>query len=135
MTAMKAAPGAILEVIDPQGIVLQTRTGAVSLVRIPFEPLELGRDLDGQCCHEACNLPVARPGPYLRSGEPSCRTLAPRVPHARQRKELSFLSWSPFKNELVVDDGGKYLVQEKDRGDHRARVLQRCLLGTKSITP
>jgi hypothetical protein len=31
---------AIVEVIDPQGVVLQSRTGALSLVRIPFEPLE-----------------------------------------------------------------------------------------------
>ena len=31
---------ALLEVIDPQGVVLLSRTGASSLVRIPFEPLE-----------------------------------------------------------------------------------------------
>jgi acetolactate synthase small subunit len=31
---------ALLEVIDPQGLLLQSRTGAASLVRIPFEPLE-----------------------------------------------------------------------------------------------
>ena len=31
---------ALLEVLDPQGVVLQSRTGAMSLVRIPFEPLE-----------------------------------------------------------------------------------------------
>lgn len=31
---------ALLEVIDPQGVVLQSRTGAATLTRIPFEPLE-----------------------------------------------------------------------------------------------
>ena len=36
----EASAKAILEVIDPQGVVLQSRTGAVSFVRIPFEPLE-----------------------------------------------------------------------------------------------
>ena len=36
----KASTRAILEVIDPQGVVLSSRTGAASLVRIPFEPLE-----------------------------------------------------------------------------------------------
>jgi hypothetical protein len=35
-----ATARAIVEVIDPQGVVLQSRTGASSLVRIPFEPLE-----------------------------------------------------------------------------------------------
>jgi hypothetical protein len=30
----------LLEVIDPQNVLLQSRTGAMSLVRIPFEPLE-----------------------------------------------------------------------------------------------
>jgi hypothetical protein len=36
----EASARAILEVLDPQGVVLQSRTGAVSFVRIPFEPLE-----------------------------------------------------------------------------------------------
>ena len=36
----EASARAILEVIDPQGVVLSSRTGAASLVRIPFEPLE-----------------------------------------------------------------------------------------------
>ncbi len=36
----EASARALLEVIDPQGVVLQSRTGALSLVRIPFEPLE-----------------------------------------------------------------------------------------------
>jgi hypothetical protein len=31
---------AILEVLDPQGVVLQSRTGAVSLRAYPVEPLE-----------------------------------------------------------------------------------------------
>jgi len=35
-----ATARAIVEVIDPQGVVLQSRTGALSLVRIRFEPLE-----------------------------------------------------------------------------------------------
>ena len=35
-----ASARAIVEVIDPQGVVLQSRTGTLSLVRIPFEPLE-----------------------------------------------------------------------------------------------
>lgn len=35
-----ASARAILEVIDPQGVVVSSRTGALSLVRIPFEPLE-----------------------------------------------------------------------------------------------
>jgi hypothetical protein len=35
-----ASARAILETIDLQGIVLQTRTGSVSYTRIPFEPLE-----------------------------------------------------------------------------------------------
>jgi hypothetical protein len=35
-----ASAEAMVEVIDPQGVVLQSRTGASSLVRIPFEPLE-----------------------------------------------------------------------------------------------
>ncbi len=29
-----------IQVLDPHGVVLQSRTGAVSFVRIPFEPLE-----------------------------------------------------------------------------------------------
>jgi hypothetical protein len=36
----EASARAILEVIDPQGVVLSSRTGAASFVRIPFEPLE-----------------------------------------------------------------------------------------------
>ena len=35
-----ASGRAILEVIDPHGVVLQSRTGAISFERIPFEPLE-----------------------------------------------------------------------------------------------
>jgi hypothetical protein len=35
-----ASARAIVDVIDPQGGVLQSRTGALNLVRIPFEPLE-----------------------------------------------------------------------------------------------
>ena len=31
---------ALLEVIDPQGVVLQSRTGASTLMRILFKPLE-----------------------------------------------------------------------------------------------
>ena len=31
---------AIIEVIDPQGVVVSSRTGTSSMVRIPFEPLE-----------------------------------------------------------------------------------------------
>src|SRR5262245_8602844 len=36
----EASARARLDFIDPQGVVLQDRTGALSLVRIPFEPLE-----------------------------------------------------------------------------------------------
>jgi hypothetical protein len=36
----EASARARLEFLDPQGVVLRTITGAVSLVRIPFEPLE-----------------------------------------------------------------------------------------------
>jgi len=36
----EASAKAILEVIDPQGVVVSSRAGALSLVRIPFEPLE-----------------------------------------------------------------------------------------------
>ena len=36
----EASTRATLEVIDPQGVVLSSRNGAASLVRIPFEPLE-----------------------------------------------------------------------------------------------
>jgi hypothetical protein len=36
----EASARAILEVIDPQGVVVSSRTGALSLLRIPFEPLE-----------------------------------------------------------------------------------------------
>jgi len=36
----EASARAILEVLDPQGVVLQSRTGAVNFVRIPFEPFE-----------------------------------------------------------------------------------------------
>ena len=36
----EASARAIIEVIDPQGVVVSSRTGSSSLVRIPFEPLE-----------------------------------------------------------------------------------------------
>lgn len=36
----EASARATLEVLDPQGVVLSSRTGAVSFVRIPFEALE-----------------------------------------------------------------------------------------------
>jgi hypothetical protein len=36
----EASATAILEVIDPQGVVVSSRTGTASLVRIPFEPLQ-----------------------------------------------------------------------------------------------
>jgi len=36
----EASGRAILEVIDPQGVVLLSRAGAIGFVRIPFEPLE-----------------------------------------------------------------------------------------------
>jgi hypothetical protein len=36
----EASARATLEVIDPQGVVVSSRTGALSLVRIRFEPLE-----------------------------------------------------------------------------------------------
>ena len=36
----EASGTAILETIDPQGVVLLSRTGAISLARIPFEPLK-----------------------------------------------------------------------------------------------
>jgi hypothetical protein len=36
----QASGKAILEVIDPQGVVLSSRAGASTLQRIPFEPLE-----------------------------------------------------------------------------------------------
>jgi hypothetical protein len=36
----RASARAILEVIDPQGVVQSSRTGTASLVRIPFEPME-----------------------------------------------------------------------------------------------
>ena len=36
----EASARAILEAIDPQGVVVSSRNGAASLVRIPFEPLE-----------------------------------------------------------------------------------------------
>ncbi len=36
----EASGRAILETLDPQGVVLQTRTGAITFDRIPFEPLE-----------------------------------------------------------------------------------------------
>jgi hypothetical protein len=35
-----ASVTAVLEVIDPQGVVTQTRTGAATLARIQFEPIE-----------------------------------------------------------------------------------------------
>jgi hypothetical protein len=46
---------AILEVIDPQGVVLQSRTGAASLVRIPFRAARVGRALDGSVATSAMN--------------------------------------------------------------------------------
>ena len=36
----EASVRALLEVIDTQGVVTQSRTGGISLVRIPFEPLK-----------------------------------------------------------------------------------------------
>jgi hypothetical protein len=36
----EASARAIIEVIDPQGVVVSSRTGSSTLVRIPFEPLE-----------------------------------------------------------------------------------------------
>jgi len=36
----EASARAIIEVIDPQGVVVSSRTGAATLVRIPFEPLQ-----------------------------------------------------------------------------------------------
>jgi hypothetical protein len=36
----RASGRAILEVIDPQGVVLSSRAGAITFQRIPFEPLE-----------------------------------------------------------------------------------------------
>ena len=36
----EASARALLEVIDPQGVVLSSRNGALSLARIPFEPLQ-----------------------------------------------------------------------------------------------
>ena len=36
----EASGRAILEVIDPQGVVLSSRAGAITFQRIPFEPLE-----------------------------------------------------------------------------------------------
>lgn len=36
----EASARATLEVLDPQGVVLSSRTGAVSFVRIAFEALE-----------------------------------------------------------------------------------------------
>ena len=36
----QASARAIIEVIDPQGVVVSSRTGTSILVRIPFEPLE-----------------------------------------------------------------------------------------------
>ena len=36
----KGSARAIIEVIDPQGVVVSSRSGTSSLVRIPFEPLE-----------------------------------------------------------------------------------------------
>ena len=47
----EASARATLEVIDPQGVVLSSRNGALSLARIPLSGSR-GRDLDGQCCHE-----------------------------------------------------------------------------------
>ena len=36
----QASARAIIEVIDPQGVVVSSRTGSSTLVRIPFEPFE-----------------------------------------------------------------------------------------------
>ena len=36
----EASARARLDFLDPQGVVLRTVTGAISFVRIPFEPLE-----------------------------------------------------------------------------------------------
>ena len=36
----EASARAIIEVIDPQGVVVSSRTGTSTLVRIPFEALE-----------------------------------------------------------------------------------------------
>ena len=36
----EASARAMLEIIDLQGVVVGSRTGAISFVRIPFEPLE-----------------------------------------------------------------------------------------------
>lgn len=36
----EASARATLEVLDPQGVVLSSRNGALSLARIPFEPLQ-----------------------------------------------------------------------------------------------
>jgi hypothetical protein len=36
----EASARAIIDVIDPQGVVVSSRAGTASLVRIPFEPLE-----------------------------------------------------------------------------------------------
>jgi hypothetical protein len=36
----EASARAIIDVIDPQGVVVSSRTGSSSLVRIPFEPFE-----------------------------------------------------------------------------------------------
>jgi hypothetical protein len=36
----EASAKATLEVLDPQGVVLSSRNGALSLGRIPFEPLQ-----------------------------------------------------------------------------------------------
>jgi hypothetical protein len=36
----EASATALLEVIDPQGVVQQSRTGTATFVRIPFEPLD-----------------------------------------------------------------------------------------------
>jgi hypothetical protein len=36
----QASGRAILEVIDPQGVVMSSRAGAITFQRIPFEPLE-----------------------------------------------------------------------------------------------
>jgi hypothetical protein len=36
----EASARAIIEVIDPQGVVTSSRTGSVTLARIPFEPLQ-----------------------------------------------------------------------------------------------
>jgi hypothetical protein len=61
----EASARAILEVLDPQGVVLQSRTGTISFVRIPFEPLESAAILTGSVARARGICPSShRPGPY-----------------------------------------------------------------------